>query len=148
MEAHPEHPDARDILQKARDSFLKASYSDKAAWVQTQLMEQYPEHVAEDAKKMALMLKQQRRYDEAIGYIERAAAAASSDVDRLWRESYRAYLIQQRDGNAAGVDAYRDLLGEIDRANLTGDALGDNARARLADLEKRVANSDGVEPLA
>ncbi len=142
LEAHPDHPDARDVLQKARDAFLEANYHGKAEWVQTQVMERNPEFLAEDAYKMAWMLKQQRRYDEAISYIDQAAEAARNDVDRLWRRSYRAFLIQQRDGNSAGIDAYNELLKEIDRANLSDKALGDDARSRIANLKTRVANGN------
>ena len=139
LEAHPDHPDARDIMQKAREAYLKAGYRDKASWVQSQLMERYPERVADDAYKMALMLKQEKRYDEALEFIDQAAGAASNDVERLWRLSYRAFLIQQRDGNTAGVDAFRELERQINSANLTDDKLGEHARERIADLEKRVA---------
>ncbi len=141
LESHPEHPDARDILQKARDAYLKAGYKDKAAWVQQQVMERYPESRADDAYKMALMLKQQKRYDEALEFIDEAAQAASNDVSRLWRLHYRAFLIQQRDGNAAGAAAYRQLLQQIEAANLSEDNLGVEARKRIADLDTRVANS-------
>lgn len=141
LEAHPDHPDARDIMQKARDAFLRAGYADKAAWVQEQVMARYPGHVADDAYKMALMLKQQHRYDDAIGFVDQAAEAASNDVSRLWRLQYRAFLIQQRDGNAAGVDAYRQVLQQIEAANLSDDNLGVNTRQRIADLEARLANN-------
>ncbi len=139
LEAHPDHPDARDIMKNAREAYLKAGYRDKASWVQSQLMERYPERISDDAYKMALMLKQEKRYDEALEFVDQAAEAATNDVERLWRLSYRAFLIQQRDGNAAGVDAFREFEAQVNAANLTDDKLGAHARERIADLEKRVA---------
>ena len=143
LEAHPDHPDARDIMGKAREAYWQAGYKDKAGWVQTQMVESYPDNLSKDAQKMALMLKQQHRYDEALEYIDKAAGAATNDVDRLWRLSYRAFLIEQRDGNAAGAEAYRELTQQIDAANLSEDRLGIDTRDRLADLEKRLAQQGG-----
>lgn len=139
LESYPDHPDARDIMTKAREAYLKAGYQDKARWVQDQIMERFPENIAKDAYKMALMLKQEGRYDEALDYVNAAAQAASNDIERLWRLQYGAYLVEQRDGNAAGAAAYREVLSQIEAANLSEDSLGTTTRERIADLESRTS---------
>jgi hypothetical protein len=50
LDAHPDHPDARDLMTKARDAFLEAGYGDKALWLQEEIMKKSPESRGADLR--------------------------------------------------------------------------------------------------
>ena len=57
LQNHPEHADARDVMKKARDSFLKAGYKDKAFWVHEEMMKTFHEHQSADLWDQAVLEK-------------------------------------------------------------------------------------------
>ncbi|MEM7231933.1 MAG: hypothetical protein AAF517_07155 [Planctomycetota bacterium] len=109
LDAHPDHPDARDLMKKARDAFEDAGYREKAMWLHEEIMKKFPEKRGDDLYRLALLKKQIRKFDEAIGHINESLDLAESNQDRVNRMFYRAYLIHQRDGDPAGLVAYRDV---------------------------------------
>ena len=61
---------------------------------------------------------------------------ASTDQDRMSRLLSRAELVQERDGDSAGLDAYR----EVERlARAAGIELADEAGKRADRIEERLA---------
>ena len=69
------------------------------------------------------------RYDDAIEHVGASIERTSDKQTRLWRMMYRAWYIQLRDGDAAGIEAYREV-------EQTRQALGVNIekmKTRLAD---------------
>ncbi len=140
LEANPEHPDARNIMHRARDAFARAGYNEKALWVQEEVIKNFPEFAGRDKYVMAMMLRKARRYDEALAQMEESVDLAKNDTERINRAFYRAYLIHQRDGNHAGVQAYRDLSKDIAQVGFTDQNVGKETLKRIADLESRLAN--------
>ena len=138
LEAHPDHPDARDLLRKARDAFLQAGYGEKALWLHGEIMKRYPEHRGQDLYSLAMLERKLKKYDEALGHIEESVELARTDQDRLNRLFYRAYLIHQRDGDAAGLDAYREVERQSTAAGI--DVPGKEAGNRAGEIEARLAS--------
>jgi hypothetical protein len=137
LEEHPDHPDARDLMQKAVGAFLKAGYGDKALWLQGQMMEKFPDPTGQDLFSLSMLKKQLRKFDDALRDIEESVALAPSEQHRLNRLFYRAFLIHTRDGDEAGLEAYR----EVERLAMErgGGYPADDARKRAAEIEGRLA---------
>lgn len=138
LDAHPEHPDARDLMKKARDAFFEAGYREKALWLHGEIMRKFPEQRSEDAYMLAMLEKQMRKYDDALRHIGESIDLSRTAQERLNRMFYRAYLIHERDGDAAGLEAYR----EVERA---GRAAGvqfpsNEAAKRAGEIEERLAS--------
>ena len=55
------------------------------------------------------MEKNAERYDDAIEHVGASIERTSDKQTRLWRMMYRAWYIQLRDGDAAGIEAYREV---------------------------------------
>ena len=137
LEHHPDHPDARDIMQKARDAFRRGGYGDKALWLHEQMMEKYPAHRGEDLYALALMEKQSGKLDSAIERMDESVSLAENPSRRMWRLHYRAYLFHQRDGDVAGLDAYREVEKLARAAGV--DDVAKNAKQRADGIQKRLA---------
>ncbi|MGI8604191.1 MAG: hypothetical protein ACR2OZ_14540 [Verrucomicrobiales bacterium] len=143
LQNHPQHPDAHDIMKRARDSFQRAGYMDKAFWVQNEILKSFPQERAKDLFDLAMMEKEARRMDDAINHAAESASLASNPEDRLWRLLYRAWFIELRDGPEASLAAYRDVETMIDTAGHRERPLGERARNRIAELEQRIAKGQG-----
>ncbi len=137
LDAHPDDPDARDLMRKARDAFLRAGYGEKALWLQGEIMSRYPEHRGADLYGLAMMEKQLRKFDDAMRHIEESIELASRDQDRMNRMFYRAYLIHQRDGDEAGLAAYREVERVATTAGIRTPA--EEAGKRAKQIEERLA---------
>ena len=133
LENHPDHPDFHDIAQKARVSLLRSGYVDQAIDVLKQLIEKFPERQERDYSILATMEKNAERYDDAIEHLEASIERTADKQTRLWRLMYRAWYVHLRDGDAAGLAAYR----EVDRIR---ESLGVN----IEKMKKRLAEKINV----
>lgn len=133
LKAHPDHPDARDLMNKAAQAFHGGGYTEKAVWLKEQMLEQFPESRGDLLYDLALFNKQLDRYDQAIAQVSESAELAPTDERRMWRLLYRAYLVSQRDGNQAAIPLYA----EIEKSALAAGASGParEARQKIALLE-------------
>jgi hypothetical protein len=139
LEHHAEHPDARDLMQKARDAFRSAGYTEKAFWVHQEMMKRFPENKGEDLMSLAEMEKDARRLDEAIQHAGEAADLARLEEDRVWRLLYRAWFVQLRDGDVPGLQAYREVEQLAERLGMGDKNPGKKVKERIGELEARVA---------
>ncbi|HYF33736.1 MAG TPA: hypothetical protein VD994_00490, partial [Prosthecobacter sp.] len=105
LQNHPEHADAREVMKKARDAFLRAGYKDKAFWVHEEMMKTFPKHQAGDLWEQAQLEKEAGLYDRAVDHAAQAAELAPNPEERLWRRLYWAWYVQLRDGSTAGIAA-------------------------------------------
>lgn len=137
LEAHPDHPDARDLMRKACDAFRDAGYGEKALWVQNEMLKRYPESRGEDLYSLAMLEKRLRRIDDAFRSISESVDLATTVQTRMNRMFYRAYLIHERDGDAAGLAAYREVEQTARAAGISNPA--DEAGRRANEIEERVA---------
>ena len=137
LEHHPDHPDARDLMIKARDAFTKAGYREKALWLQDEMMKKFPENRGADLYSRAMLERKLRKYDDALRDIAESIDLAGNDTDRMNRMFYQAYLIHQRHGDAAGLEAYR----EVERLSRSVDyaVTGDEAAKRADQIESSLA---------
>jgi tetratricopeptide (TPR) repeat protein len=78
LQNHPDHADARDVMKKARDSFLKAGYKDKAFWVHEEMMKTFPQHQSADLWEQANLEKEAGLYDQAVNHAAQAAELAAN----------------------------------------------------------------------
>lgn len=137
LEEHPDHPDARDLMRKAADAFLKAGYGDKALWLHGEMMEKFPDPTGQDLFSLSMLEKQLRKFDDALRHINESLEIAPSEQHRMNRLFYRAFLIHTRDGDEAGLEAYR----EVERLAMArgGGYPADDARKRAEEIEGRLA---------
>jgi hypothetical protein len=105
------------------------------------MMKKVPETRDQDLMALAIMEKDSRRFDDAIQHAEESAALARNGDDRLWRLLYRAWFLQLRDGDAAGLQAYREVEGMTDAPGMRDRGPGKRAREKVAELEERLAQS-------
>lgn len=137
LESHPDHPEAYDILKRARQAFLRAGYEDKAIWAQEQLLANLgDERRATDVATLARLEKQAGHYDDAIEHASEAAELSLNPTERLWNRMYWAWYHQLRDGEQAGLDAYREVEREIEAAGQSEGKLGVQVRAKIAEIER------------
>ena len=141
LEANPEHPEAYDILKRARHAFSKAGYEDKAVWAQKELLRNLGDaRQPSDVMTLAQMEKNLGNYDDAIKHAAEAADISTNTQERLWNRMYWAWFNQLRDGDEAGLSAYREVQREIDAAGLTDEKLGAGVRDKIERIE-RVRNA-------
>lgn len=137
LEEHPDHPDAYNVLENARNAFKKAGYMDKAIWAQEELISNRAEGVLpKDLITLANLEKEAGNYDAAIKHTEAAAEMYGPGSDRLWQRLYSAWYHRLRDGNEAGLEKYREVQREIERAGYSEDKLGDRVREKIAEIER------------
>jgi len=137
LESHPDHPDAQDLMRRARDAFQQSGNLDKALWLHGEIMKKFPEHRGGDLHLLALLEKRMKKLDDAMNHFNESVDLASTDQDRMKRLLSRAELVQERDGDAAGLEAYR----ELERlARAAGVELADEAGKRADRIEERLAN--------
>jgi hypothetical protein len=137
LEHHPDHADARDVLKKARDAFLKAGYTDKAFWVHEEMMKHHPDHRSNDLWEQAQLEKQAGRYDAAVDHAAEAAELATTAEERLWRRLYWAWFVQLRDGTPAGIAALDGVQREIAAAGVSNPKLAQRAREKMLEMQQQ-----------
>ncbi|MGI9240091.1 MAG: tetratricopeptide repeat protein [Verrucomicrobiales bacterium] len=140
LESNPEHPQAYDILKRARQAFTRAGYSDKAVWAQQELLRNLGEdRRAEDVMTLAQLEKDAGSLDSAIDHAAEAADRATDVGSRLWNRMYWAWYNQLRDGDSAGLNAYREVQREIDAAGQGGEKVGIRVREKIEEIERAQA---------
>lgn len=139
LEHHPEHPDHRNILERARNSFRKAGYLEKAMWAQEELMRLYPEHRARDLMALAGMEKANGSYAEAARHAAEATSLEQTG-QRHWYGLFAAWYTELAQGPQAGLAYYRKIEQEIIAAGYQNDKLGRRARESIELLEKQIAS--------
>jgi TolA-binding protein len=138
VQNHPNHPDTREVMKKARDSFLKAGYKDKAFWVQEEMMKNFPENMAADVHELAVIEKDAGMYDRATQHMAQAAELAKTPEDRLWKRLYWAWYVQMRDGNPAGIAALQQVQREIATSGVKNPKLDEHAATRLREWQQQM----------
>lgn len=139
LEAHPDHADHKNILQRAQRSFSRAGYHEKAIWAQEELIRIYPQNKGEALMDLAKLEMSAGRYSDAIGHAEESAANDST-TQRYWSLLYAAYYTELEHGAQAGLDYYRKVSDQIDSAGLGEERLGERAQERIDALARQVAN--------
>lgn len=141
LQKHPQHPDARDVMKKARDSFLKAGYKDKAFWVHDEMMKANPQHQPADIEELAYLEKEAGRFDAAAEHMAQAAQLDPNAESRLWKRLYWAYYVQLGNGNAAGVEALRQVQQEITASGVTNPLLHQRAQEHLIEWQQQLVRT-------
>jgi tetratricopeptide (TPR) repeat protein len=145
LEAHPDHPDHRAILERTRSAFEQAGYRDKAIWAQEELLRIHPETRAEDLMTLAALEKDVGRYDDAARHAAESAAL-HEDSQRYWNLLYAAWYTQLGKGNPAGLDAYRNVQRQIEAAGYRDSKLGQRAQEKIREIERQIAVTNGNQP--
>ena len=138
LAANPDHPDARDLYSKAVGQLQRAGYKTRALEVQKELLDRFPTTAA-DHMKLARMEIDQRHHDDAIASTERAIALENDASQRIWWELHRAWYIQRRDGDSAGLAEYRAVEQRIADLGLSEAKQGDRVRRHIQETETRLA---------
>ena len=141
LQHHPQHADARDVMKKARDSFLKVGYKDKAFWVHEEMMKSFPQHQSGDLWEQARLEKEAGLYDNAVNHAAQAAEMASNPEERLWRRLYWAWYVQLRDGTPTGIAALQQVQREIVTSGVTNPKLMENANRRMQEWQQQQVSS-------
>lgn len=141
LQKHPQHPDARDVMKKARDAFLKAGYKDKAFWVHDEMMKANPQHQPADIEELAYLEKEAGRYGAAAEHMAQAAQLDPNVESRLWKRLYWAYYMQLGNGNEAGVEAVRLVQQEIAASGVTNPLLHQRAREHLIEWQQQLSRT-------
>jgi hypothetical protein len=123
-------------MRRARNAFQQSGNLDKALWLHGEIMKKFPEHRGGDLHSLAMLEKRMKRFDDAMHHFDESVTLASTDQDRISRLLSRAELVQERDGDSAGLEAYR----EVERlAGEAGNELADEAGKRAERIEDRLA---------
>jgi tetratricopeptide (TPR) repeat protein len=136
LESHPDHPDTQDLMRRARDAFQQSGNLDKALWLHGEIMTKFPEHRGGDLHLLAMLEKRMKKHDDAMHHFDESVELAATDQDRMSRLLSRAELVHERDGDSAGLEAYR----EVERlARAAGIESADEAGKRADRIEARLA---------
>lgn len=138
LAAHPDHPEHRSLVKKARQAFAAAGNLDRAIAVQEELMEIYPENKAGDLMDLAKLQQQAGKYQEAA---ENAASSAelTNDSSKYWNLLYSAWYTQLGEGLDAGLTAHREVEAQITAAGHGDGKLGERVREKIAEIEREQA---------
>jgi len=129
LQKHPQHPDARDVMKKARDSFLKAGYKDKAFWVPDEMMKANPQHQAADIEELAYLEKEAGSYDSAAAHMAQAAQIDSNVESRLWNAS-------------TGRITFSSAMPQVSKpSGVTNPLLHQRAQAHLIEWQKQLSRT-------
>ncbi len=139
LENNAEHPDFHDIAHRARRELLRAGYVDRALDLQKALIERYPEYQEQNYSTLAMMEKNAGRYGDAIEHLTESINRTTHTETRLWRLMYRAWYIQLRDGDAAGLTAYRDVDRTRQELGVTTGKIPGKIAEKIEQIEKRLA---------
>jgi len=136
LESHPDHPDTQDLMRRARSAFEQSGNLDKALWLQQEIMKKFPEHRGGDLHLLALLEKRMKKQDDALQHFNESVDLAVTDQERINRLLSRAELVQELNGDSAGLEAYR----EVERlAKAAGIESAAEARKRADRIEERSA---------
>ena len=135
VQNHPDHPDTREVMKKARDAFLRAGYKDKGFWVQDEMMKSFPDNTAADFDEMARLEKDAGLYDRAVEHMAQAAELTPNAEERLWKRLYWAWYVQLRDGSPAGIAALQQVQQEIAGSGVTNPKLTDKVAQHMRDWQ-------------
>jgi tetratricopeptide (TPR) repeat protein len=141
LQNHPQHPDARDVMKKARDSFLKAGYKDKAFWVHEEMMKANPQHQLADMEELAHVEKDAGRYDRAMEHMAQAAQLDPDVGSRLWKRMYWAWFVRLQNGNAAGIDALTQVQREIATSGINSAKLNERVQQQMGEMQQQLAKA-------
>jgi hypothetical protein len=136
LESHPDHPDTQDLMRRARNAFQQSGNLDKALWLQGEIMKRFPEHHGGDLHLLAMLEKRMKKNDDAMRHFNESVELASTDQERMTRLLSRAELVHERDGDSAGLKAYREVERE---ARAAGIELANEAGKRADRIEERLA---------
>jgi len=137
--SHPDDPDARNILDRARKAYQKAGYSDLAMWVQEEMISIFPEDNRQDLMRLAAMQKTAGNYEEAIARAAQAADLATNPQERLWDRLYWAWYNELQHGPAGGLNAYLEVQQEIQAAGIGDDhRLNERAQEKIEELRQQL----------
>lgn len=136
---HPDDPDSRAILQRARGAYGRAGYSDMAMWVQEEMLRLYPETRSTDLKTLAAMKKTAGDYDAAVAHAAESAELTENPQERLWTRLYWAWYKELRDGASGGLDAYSEVQREIEEAGFSDHRLNERAQEKIEEIQKQIA---------
>jgi tetratricopeptide (TPR) repeat protein len=139
LQHHPQHADARDVMKKARDAFLKAGYKDKAFWVQDEMMKANPQHQLADLEELAHVEKDAGLYDRAMEHMNQAAQLDPDVGSRLWKRMYWAWFVRLRNGNAAGIEALTQVQREITASGTNNAKLNERAQEQMNEMRQLLA---------
>jgi tetratricopeptide (TPR) repeat protein len=139
LQNHPQHPDARDVMKKARDSFIKAGYKDKAFWVHEEMMKASPQQQLADMEELAHLEKDAGLYDRASQHMAQAAQLDPNAESRLWKRLYWAYYVQLGSGNRAGLEALQQVQQEISASGVANPLLHQRAQQHLVEWQQQLA---------
>lgn len=141
LEHHPQHPDALDILRKARDAYRKAGYGARAVDVQNRLLDEYQvEDPVAELMTLADLEWSIKRYEDAIAHGERAAELAIDAHQKLVAMAYRAWYIELGRGPEAGLAANREVAQWAQERGLTEYKVFKNVQQHVERLEKVIAS--------
>jgi len=140
LQHHPQHPDARDVMKKARDSFLKAGYKDKAFWVQEEMMKANPQHQLADLEELAHIEKEAGIYDRASQHMQQAAQLDPNAESRLWKRMYWAWFVQLHEGNTAGLNALRQVRQEIVTSGVNNPTLNQRLEQHMIEWQRQLTS--------
>ena len=128
--------DTQDLMRRARNAFQQSGNLDKALWLHGEIMKKFPEHRAGDLHLLAILEKRMKKYDDAMHHFNESVELAATDQDRVSRLLSRAELVHEREGDSAGLEAYR----ELERlARAAGIETADEAGKRADRIEERLA---------
>lgn len=138
LAAHPDHPEHRSIVERARQAFVRAGNLDKALAVQNELMEMYPENRAKDLMTLANLQREKGDFSSAAASA-RESAGLVNDSGKYWNLLYSAWYTQLGDGLDAGLEAHLALQKQITAAGYTEGKLSDRVQEKISELERQIA---------
>lgn len=138
LASHPDHPEHRSIVERARQAFVKAGNLDKAMAVQKELMEMYPENRSKDLMTLAHLQKESGDYAAAASSAEESAGMLN-DSSKYWNLLYSAWYTQLGDGLDAGLQAHLNLQQQLSAAGHTDGKLSERVQEKITEIENQIA---------
>ena len=138
LAAHPDHPQHRSIVKKARQAFMRAGNIDKAIAVHEEFMELYPENRPTDLMTLAHMQKESGNYEEAAQSAKDSAGLVN-DTSKYWNLLYSAWYTQLGDGLNAGLAAHRNVQEQINAAGLSDSKVAERVQLKISEIENQIA---------
>ena len=138
LAAHPDHPQHRSIVQRARHAFMRAGNVDKAIAVHEEFMELYPENRPADLMTLAHMQKESGDFSAATQSAKDSAALVN-DSSKYWNLLYSAWYTQLDDGLSAGLTAHRDVQQQINAAGFSDSKMAERVQEKIAEIESQMA---------
>ena len=137
VEHHPDHPDRRDIMARARKAFARAGMVQRAVDLQKEIIEAFPKNRGDDYSTLARMEFDRKNYDAAVSALDESIALTRDPQEELWRRMYRAWYIELGRGPAAGIAAYKEVDAVREGYGIENAKMTERIAKKVADLEKR-----------